>query len=67
MKKPKNKKSTRLPRRMVVIPGVGRVPTDDLVMAQAAVGKVMVRFGRLLDHVLGTKEIPEHELRDFFK
>jgi hypothetical protein len=52
---------------MVVIPGVGRVPADDLVMAQAAVGKVMVRFGRLLDHVLGTKEIPEHELRDFFK
>jgi hypothetical protein len=52
---------------MVVIPGVGRVPTDDLVMAQAAVGQVMVRFGRLLDHVLGTKEIPEHELRDFFK
>jgi len=67
MKKPKSKKPARLPRRMVEIPGVGRVPADDLVMAQAAVGQVMVRFGRLLDHVLGIKEIPEHELRDFFK
>ena len=40
---------------------------DDVAEAKEQVRVVMVNFGRLLDHVLGRKEIPEHELRNFFK